>query len=168
MPINRAKPAPNGSLDWVVVANASRARVLERDDENHALREITDHVHPASRMKGAELNADRPGHARKSDASTAFEPRMAPQEREHARFARELAHELETAALEHRMRGLVLLASNPFLGELKAHLGHAAKRQLKTTVAVDLTAFQGAELERRVTHALHNGALHNGARPHEA
>lgn len=146
------------ALDWVVVANAARARIFERDDENQALREMADHVHTPSRQKAAELETDRPGKAHKGEASTAFAPHTDPREREHQRFAHELAQVLEEAALAHRMPGLVLLASNPFLGELKAELGDATRRLLKHSAPVDLTSYQHAELEARVTRAIGHAA----------
>lgn len=146
------------ALDWIVVANAARARIFERDDENQALREIADFVHTPSRQKASTLGNDRPGHARKSEASTAFAPHTALLEREHQRFAREVAQLLETSALEHGMPGLVLLASNPFLGELKAALGDAARRLLKHSTPVDLTTYRDGELEQRVTRALGGAA----------
>jgi protein required for attachment to host cells len=142
------------ALDWIVVANAARARIFERDDENQALREIADGVHTPSRQKALELSHDRPGHARKSQAATAFAPHTDAREREHLRFAHEVAQFLEEAALTNRIPGLVLLASNPFLGELKAALGDASRRLLKHSAPVDLTSYQHAELEQRVTRAM--------------
>jgi protein required for attachment to host cells len=142
------------SLDWVLVANGARARLFVRDADNGALREVSDHVHPGSRMKGSELGDERAGQARKSAAATAFTARETPHEHERAAFARELAAVLEQAALEHRMPGWALIASNPFLGELKAGLGDAARRGLKSAIALDLTAWTGQALEQRVTQAL--------------
>ena len=49
------------SLDWVLVANRARARLFVRDADNGALREVSDHVHPGSRMTGAELGDERAG-----------------------------------------------------------------------------------------------------------
>jgi protein required for attachment to host cells len=141
-------------LDWILVANAARARTFRRDPENGAMRHAADYVHPASRLKGSALDTDRPGQARKSGASTAFAPHTDAHEREHERFARELAAVLESAAQAHEAPVLVVIASNPFLGELKSHLGEATRRLLKTTIALDLTAYHGADLERRVTAAL--------------
>lgn len=141
-------------LDWLVVANAARARVFERDAANGALREIEDPVHPASREKEAALGRDRPGRVHKSEASTAFEPHTAAHARERTHFAHELGQMLEGAALARRMAGLVLMASNPFLGELKAALGPAARAVLKASVALDLTGLQGSDLEHRVSKVL--------------
>ncbi|MBK6470089.1 MAG: host attachment protein [Betaproteobacteria bacterium] len=156
----RAKPTQGQwDLDWVVVANAARARIFQRDDENQALREIADHVHTPSRQKATELTDDRPGRALKGNASTAFAPHTDPREREHKRFAHEVAQTLEEAALANRIPGLVLLASNPFLGELKAELGDAARRLLKHSTPIDLTMFQHAELEQRVTRVIGSPAV---------
>lgn len=144
--------------DCIVVANAARARIFERDDDSQALREIADLVHTPSRQKASTLGDDRPGHALKGQASTSFAPHTALLEREHQRFAREVAQLLETAALDHRMSGLVLLASNPFLGELKAALGDAARKLLKRSTPLDLTTFSDRDLEQRVTRALGSAA----------
>ena len=142
-------------MDWVLVANAARARCFERDANNNALRELDGFVHPQSRMKGVDLSDDRGGMVHKGGAaSTKFEPHTEVHHKERERFARELAQYLESAALEHRYSGVVLLASSPFLGELKAQLGDATKQLLRASEALDLTSCSGDELERRVTQAM--------------
>jgi len=158
MPMERQMPPRPAPPDWVLVADAARARVLERDAETGALRELSAHVHPASRLKGRALASARPGQVRKGGASTAFAPRTSPAERERSRFAHELAELLESAALAQRLGGLVLLASNPFLGELNAHLGPAARGRVKAGAALDLTHYRGAELEQRVTRVIEGPA----------
>ncbi|MEP7296429.1 MAG: host attachment protein [Burkholderiales bacterium] len=151
----RHRPLTRPPMDWVLVANASRARCFERDADNHAMRELEAFVHPQSRQKGAQLEDARPGHAHKGVASTQFDPHTDVHEKEHAQFARELADHLDAAALAHRLPGLVLIASSEFLGELRSQLEHgAAGRLVKAGVALDLTAYNGAELERRVSKAL--------------
>jgi protein required for attachment to host cells len=141
-------------LEWVLVANAARARCYARDVESNALLEVADFVHPQSRQKGIALDTDRGGLVHKSVVSTQFVPHADPQDRSHAEFARELASYLEEAARTHRYSHLAVVSSSPFLGVLKVHLGPATLRQLQSAVALDLTAYQGAELERRVAQAL--------------
>lgn len=143
---------------WVVVANAARARCFERDPDNGALRELSSFVHPESRQKGTELADDRDGRALKGQASTAFVPHTDPHAREHHAFAAELARHLEAESLAHHFDDLAVLASAPFLGELRAELGPAAQRVLAASVALDLTTFHGRDLEERVTQAL--GTVH--------
>jgi len=145
-------------LDWVLVANAARARCFERDPENGALRELDSFVHPASRLKGRDLADDRGGQVRKSAASTQFAPHTSPHDKELEAFARQLAAHLDEAALAHRYARLVVVGSNPFLGHLHAALG-AAARQLAAAIALDLGAFRGADLEDRVTQALQEAGV---------
>lgn len=149
-----SKVPPSLRLGWLVVANATRARVFERDDDNGTLREIADLVHPDSRIHEADRGRDRPGSILKGTVGTAFEPHTDPRARERAQFAREVCDMLERAALEHRMPALVLMASNPFLGELTRHLGSAAQGVLRIRIPVDLTSCQHGDLEHRVSKAL--------------
>jgi protein required for attachment to host cells len=149
----RAIP-PGPALDWVLIANAARARCFVRDADNGAMREERSFIHPASRLKGAALDHDRGGKVRKSMASTQFAPHTDAHDKEHAAFARELGAFLEKAALARHYPGLCLIASAGFLGELRAHLGPAAQQRVRQAIALDLSAYEGAELEHRVTRAL--------------
>jgi len=149
------KIRPVAPLDGVLVANAARARLFERDPENKAMREVASFVHPQSRLKGQALEHDRPGRAQKgSTASTAFPPHTDPHQKEHAEFARDLAQRLDELALAHRYPRLAIFASSPFLGELNAQLGAATRKLLQASVVLDLTAFDDGELEHRVDQAL--------------
>ena len=149
----RAIP-PSPALDWVLIANAARARCFARDADNGAMREERSFVHPASRLKGAALEHDRGGKVHKSTASTQFAPHTDVHDKEHAAFARELAAFLEKAALAQHYPALSLIASAAFLGELRAQLGPAAQTRVRQAVPLDLSAYEGAELEHRVSRAL--------------
>jgi len=144
---------------WIVLANAARARILEREPDRGRLDELTDLVHPQSREKAVELVSDREGHAQKAHgdpghAGTAFQPHTEPRQKEHAVFAAEISHYLEAAVTQGRCPGLVLIASDPFLGVLKAHLGGAAARVVSAAIPRDLTSFSGTDLAHRVTEAM--------------
>lgn len=144
---------------WIVLANASRARILSRDPSGGLLEELADFVHPQSREKGSDLTSDRPGHAQKAHgdaghAATAFQAAVDPRQKEHAVFAAEVSHHLEQAVAQGRCQDLVLMASDPFLGELKSHLSEGARRIVRATVPRDLTTFSGPDLVQRVTEAL--------------
>ncbi|MGM9488252.1 host attachment protein [Ideonella sp. YS5] len=147
---NRHPAAP----EWVLVANAARARCFERDPQTSHLRELADFVHEQSRIRPSQLGDDRPGHVLKGGASTRFEPHTDSREKHRVQFARELAAYLEESALAHRYDRLALIASDPFLGDLRAQLGEASRHCMLTSQAVDLTETSGRELEQRVTAAL--------------
>ncbi len=143
--------------NWVVVANASKARVLEESGKDGVYVHVADLVHPQSRQKGSELADDSPGHVPGPSAhgtgSSAYDPRSNPREREHEQFAREVAATLNGGVADGRCAGLVLVASNPFLGHLKRHLSERATQAVLRSVAADFTSFDERELARRLAAA---------------
>lgn len=149
-------PAPDAQ--WVLLANAARARCFARDPATGQLHELASFTHAQSRQRASELGADRPGHAMKGEASTRLEPHTEPHTKHRAAFARELADYLDAAALAHQFAQVSILASRPFLGDLREQLGDASRRCLAMSHAVDLTELQGRELETRVTTALRDHA----------
>lgn len=139
--------------NWLVIANASRARVLEESDTVGQYRHVADLVHPQSRQKAADLAADRPGHVMGAGhglGGTNYEPRTDPKEREHDRFAREVAAAVNAGVAEGRCAGLTLVASDPFLGHVKTHLSHTARRLLLRTVPADYTSLSDADALQRL------------------
>ncbi|MBX9794616.1 MAG: host attachment protein [Burkholderiaceae bacterium] len=135
--------------NWLVVANASRARVLEESDAPGRYIHVADLLHPASRQKGSDLEGDRPGHVDRIGhglGSTAYAPHTDPREREHDRFAREVATLLDDGVADGRCAGLLLLVSNPFLGHLKRHLGERTLKAVIRTVPKDATGLRDDEL----------------------
>jgi protein required for attachment to host cells len=140
---------------WIVVANASQARCYERPSPAEPMVALVSLEHPESRLHARDLETDRPGRTHKDDAGrTSFVPRSEPKEREREQFAREVAKFLAEGVEAHRCSGVVLFVSNPFLGELLAHLGDGVRQQLVASHALDLTALPANELEQRVKRAL--------------
>ena len=112
--------------------------------------------HAASRLPGHLLASDRPGHEAvdRSSGGNRFEPRSDVRQREHSRFAHEVAAELQKRLAAGEYDELWLLASSPFLGELKAALNEPVARRLQLTLATDWTSLGLDEIEARL------GALH--------
>jgi protein required for attachment to host cells len=141
--------------DWILIANATHARLL-RHERGSPMVILESFEHPESRSKISELADDKMGQE-KSDRSfggAAYQPKMDAKQKEHMRFARELADHLEQQAQQGSFRSLVIFASSPFLGELKAELGEATARLLPITHDLDLTSFGLTELEQRVQSEL--------------
>lgn len=139
--------------NWLVVADASRARVLEGWGTAQGLVHVADYVHTQSRQKGVELDRDRPGYVKGTGhglGSAAYVPRTDARERERARFAHELATALDAGIADGRCAGLVLVAPDPFLGHLKDELGERARKAILRTVAADYTSLPDEELARRL------------------
>lgn len=139
--------------NWLVVANAARARVFEDPGDGAAPCPVADLVHTPSRQKGIELASDRPGYVKGVGhglGSASYVPRTDAHEREHEHFAREVAALLNRAVADGRCAGLIVAASSPFLGELKSHLGVQATKVLLRTVAADYTMLRDDEIAQRL------------------
>ncbi|HUN92200.1 MAG TPA: host attachment protein [Burkholderiaceae bacterium] len=143
-------------LTWIVIANSAHARVLSREQAHGPVTEVARFEHPGSRLRGADIVGDRAGYEAMGGGhgSASFAPRTDPRTKEHENFARQLAREIGSAVGSGRCGGVALMASNPFLGEVKGHLDVASQKALVAAVPVDLTSFDGEELQRRIDAAL--------------
>ncbi len=147
--------------NWLVVANSARARVLETTSEGPPCIHVADLVHPESRQKGAELSSDRAGQVAGGHGlgSGEFLPRTDPREREHDKFAAEVAALLDAGVADGRCHELVLVASNPFLGHLRQRLGEQAGKRVRFTLPHDYTLLPDSELFERLSAAVPPGLL---------
>lgn len=142
--------------NWLLIANAARARLLElasEASEAGRYRHVADLVHPQSRQKGVDLADDRSGHSKggaPGPGGAPYAPRTDPRERERDRFAQQVAQRLNDGVAAGQCAGLILVASNPFLGEVKQHLSEQARKALLRTVPSDLTAVADADLAQRL------------------
>ena len=140
---------------WILLANASHARLLSRDSATEPLIPVETMEHPESRLKASQLSDDRPGHEATDNSSggNRYEPRTDVRRKEHQRFAREIAHRLETALADGAFSELWLFASSPFLGELRAQLSSAVNKCLEHALDSDLTALGLSEIGKRLLDA---------------
>ncbi len=137
---------------WILVANASLARLFSRDSLVDPLIPLTTMTHLQSRLKASELAGDRPGReaADNSRGANRYEPRSDVRRKEHLRFAHEIAQRLDSGLAAGEFDSLLIFASNPFLGELKAQLSEAVEKRVKLALDNDFTALGLAEIEERL------------------
>jgi protein required for attachment to host cells len=141
---------------WILIANASTARCFELEADGK-LKLLDSFAHPDSRKPGSTLGSDRPGHIEGEGhglGSASYQPRIDPKSWEHEKFAKELAAVLNAAVAAHRFERVFLIASNPFLGQIKSHLDAQAGKRLAGGIAADLTSYEGRDLKARVEEAL--------------
>lgn len=138
---------------WIVIANAASARIFRRDTASAPLVQVAALTHDRSRMNATALQSDRPGTqpADNSYGINHFQPRSDPRRKEHQRFAKEIAQQLDDGLKGGAFDSLILFASNPFMGELKTQLSEAVSRRLKATLNNDLSHVGIAELDRRIS-----------------
>lgn len=142
------KPKP----EWIVVANASLARLFSRAHPDGPLVPLATLQHGESRMKVSDLVPDRAGHEDSDNhtGGTSYEPRTDPKRKEHQRFAQEIAQRIDQALAAGACTSVTILASAPFLGELREHLSDAATQALSGSHDTDLTSRTTHELAQRL------------------
>ena len=75
--------------EWILLANASHARLFSRDSAADPLIPLETMEHPESRLKASQLSDDRPGQEATDNSSGGdrYEPRSDVRRKEHQRFA---------------------------------------------------------------------------------
>lgn len=113
-----------GNRIWVVVANATTARLFHGADDGKSIVEFETLAHPAGRLAGREIASDAPGGsfntARGGWHATASESALKQHELE--TFAIEIARRLESGRTQGACATLALIVAPALLGELRARL----------------------------------------------
>lgn len=147
---------------WIVIANASRARVFLQEKPDRLV-EVGDMVNPKARLRNAEFERAQtdPISASGSRHGTAaptqpngYQPNQPPDEHQTELFARDLAGFLLTGLHEGRYRRLMLSASPKFLGVLRQVIDPRVKAAVGLEINQDYTQFSVHELpEKLAAHA---------------
>jgi protein required for attachment to host cells len=126
---------------WVVVADASRARIFETRALGRGLHEIEDMPNPVGRARSNDLLADAGGRSYASAGARqghTTQPRTDPVEHEVEMFAKRLADRLERARCEGRFEQLYVIAAPRFLGLLRGKRSKEIERLIEREIAKDV------------------------------
>jgi len=108
---------------WILVANASQAKIFANAGPKKGLSLVKDLKHPESREKAADLVSDRPGQMHSSGNShRASQPKTDPKTNEARHFAQELARELNHGRASGQIERIILVAPPAFMGLLNEKL----------------------------------------------
>ncbi len=110
---------------WVVVANASTARLFHGTEDGRSVVEFETLAHPAGRVAGRELmTTDSPGPALRSSGAGGHGvgPETEIRQHELRSFATTIARRLDDARTHGACRSVAVIAAPALLGELRARL----------------------------------------------
>jgi protein required for attachment to host cells len=134
---------------WILVGDASRARVYALEKENGPWSLVEELDNPAGRARTSELVSDRAGRQRQSGARTPpLESHMDAAEQESLRFAERLGHVLQKGYDGHRYGRLVLVAPPRFLGYLRSVLREPVARHVVASFDKDYTHHEERDLRK--------------------
>lgn len=131
------------STTWVMVANASHAKLFSNGGPNKGLQLVKELSHPESREKAAELVSDRIGNFAGSGSYAQSTP---PKVHEAERFAAEIAQELERGRIQNTYGRLILVTSAHFMGLLNDRLSQPVRDKISDSINKDYTSLPVKEL----------------------
>jgi protein required for attachment to host cells len=141
------------SITWILVANASLAKLYANYGPNKGLKLVKELMHPASRSKNSELVTDRPG-AIQSSPGGGYESHRQPKEQAARAFAQELAQEFYQGRTRQAFGRAILVAPPTFMGMLKAEMDAPTDRLVSARVEKDYTKTAEPVLVERLSSCI--------------
>ncbi|HNQ03565.1 MAG TPA: host attachment protein [Thiobacillaceae bacterium] len=132
------------SVTWIMVANASQARLFANHGPKRGLELVREFTHPESREKTSNLVSDRLGAMGMGHG--AFIQSTNPKHHEAERFAQEVARELDAGRVKRAYDRLILVASSPFMGLMNASLPGQVRSKVSESIDKDYTRLPVKEL----------------------
>lgn len=140
---------------WVVVAESSRARLLEASGLRAPLRELEAMVQPRAQAHGpAMIDGVASGaHDRTGEGHLSADERARPKANAAQAFAREIAAKVDAGRKRGRFDTLVLVAPPRFLGLLRQELPPEARRRVQLEVHKELVTHSVSTIRNHVAAA---------------
>lgn len=138
----------NTPTTWVLVGNASEAKLFESQNIGRELNLLKSFSHPESREKREELVSDREGRyqANNGQGQGTFVEPSDPKVVEVEKFSRELAHFLETGRTANKFERLIIIMPPHTHGLLKKEINEQLKNMVIHHIEKDYTKMQEREL----------------------
>lgn len=145
---------------WLIVADASRARIFATDYLLHIDRLVEEMVNDAGRAHERDLVSDDRGRTQAFPGGerSAMEP-AGHREKEVQRFAKAIGERLERARLDKAYERLVVVAPPQFLGTLREALPRTVAEMVQSEVAKDYVHASQQELTDLVRNSMEGTPL---------
>ncbi len=141
---------------WILVANASKAKLYGNSGPHKGLQLLKELDHPESRLKNAELVTDRSGHMQSAgNGHGARQPQTAPKQNEARHFAQELARELIHGRTTNRYHRAILVAPPAFMGLLNGAIDGPTSQLVSDRLEKDYTKSSDKELSDHLADCIY-------------
>lgn len=143
------------AITWILIANASQAKLYANVGPKKGLSLVKDLKHPESREKAADLVSDRPGQMHSPGVGQrASQPKTDPKTNEARHFAQELARELNHGRASNQVERLILVAPPAFMGLLNEKLDGPTAHLVSDRFEKDYTKSSEKELAGRLASCI--------------
>jgi len=144
------------AITWILVANASLAKLYANLGPNKGLTLVKELIHPESRQKNAQLVTDRAGNmAGLGNGQGSRQPQTIPKDHEAKVFAQEIAHELYRGRAKNAFGRAILMAPPGFMGMLNAELDNPTAQLITDRFDKDYTKTPEPQLREHLATCLY-------------
>ena len=144
------------AIAWILVANASEAKVFSNKGISKGLEIVAKLSHPDSRKKTSDLVSDRPGHMPGAgNGHGSHIPLTDPKQHEHDVFARKLAHQLDQGRTANAYQRLIVVAEAHFRGLLNGVMNSQVSGLVSHSIDKDYTKLSDKELATRLEKVIY-------------
>ncbi|MDI3512933.1 MAG: hypothetical protein PWP40_162 [Rhodocyclaceae bacterium] len=139
------------AITWILVANASLAKLYENLGPNKGLKLVKELIHPESRQKNGELVSDRSGAmAMTGSGGGSMQPQTMPKQHEAKVFAQEIAQALYQGRTSNAFKRAIVVAPPAFMGLLNAVIDGPTAQLITDRFEKDYTKTPENELGERL------------------
>ena len=134
---------------WILVADASRARIFAAEKALSPLEEIRALTSPEGRLHEGDLVSDKGGRDRNPGVGAhGFNVEDEHKQDNAERFAAQVCHELEAARNAGEFRKLYVVAAPGFLGMLRRHQASPLRQMVAGEVDKNLSTQDPASIRK--------------------
>lgn len=138
-------------VTWILVANASLAKLYANLGPNKGLTLVKELIHPESRQKNGELVSDRSGAmGAVGSGGGSMQPQTLPKQHEAKVFAQEIAQALYQGRTSNAFKRAILVAPPAFMGLLNAVIDGPTAQLITDRFEKDYTKTPENELGDRL------------------
>ncbi len=138
---------------WILVADASRARIFAETDGRQPLEAILSLDHPLSKTSDMVRDSLPRTFDSAGEGRHAIAPKTDPHRAEKRSFAIELAGRLHDEAAKRSYDQLILIAPPQMMGDFRQALSDAVRARLRRELVLDLTHASASEIAERIRAA---------------
>ena len=139
------------AITWILVANASLAKLYANLGPNKGLTLVKELIHPESRQKNGELVSDSSGAmGAVGSGGGSLQPQTLPKQHEAKVFAQEIAQALYQGRTSNAFKRAILVAPPAFMGLLNAVIDGPTAQLITDRFEKDYTKTPENELGDRL------------------
>lgn len=144
------------NLTWLVVVDNSKARIFTMNSKTGPIEEIKVIEHKEARLHEQKMTSDLPGkcNGKGGAGGHAYQDKVSPKDQENINFAKKIAHELDAARKNKKLKQFILVGAPGFLGNLRSNFNSQTKKLVYLELAKNWSNLNTIEIREHLSKRL--------------